>query len=139
MSRRDAVARIEAPEGILEHRLDVTAKLGKRRTAAREEVGAEQAHAAFERRIEGEHNAGQRRLPAAGFADEADVLATAYGEPDAVYGAEISDGREQGRARQAIGTDDLVHLEQRRAVFATDGSPRFTARPVDGGGDERAA
>ena len=105
----DAVARVERAVGVLEHRLHPPADGA---------VGgvdglAVQADLAALDRVEAEDGAAEGGLAAARLADEAEALAGAQREADAVDGAGRGGGAERPEAGADVVADHLADLEER--------------------------
>jgi hypothetical protein len=80
----DALARIERSVRILEHHLEVAARAAQRRRRQRVQVAAEQDDASRRGRLEGHHQARERRLARARLAHDAEAAARLEREADAL-------------------------------------------------------
>ena len=123
-------ARVEAAVGVLEHHLHVAARGGGGVGA---EGTADEGDLAGLDALEPQDGAGEGGFPAAALADQADVLAGADGQVDAVDGAEQAAGLEEALAGQAVVADHLAHAQHLGARLAA-----VALGAVGGGGEERA-
>src|SRR5262249_29586005 len=96
----------------LEHDLHRAAHRAQLALAERRDVGAVELDAAAGRLDQPQHGARHRRLAAAGFADEAERLADAKREADAVHRVYGADLAAQHAAAQRVALDEVLHLEQ---------------------------
>jgi hypothetical protein len=105
----DGQARIERAVGILEHHLDAAVIAPPRGAFEGQHVLAVELDAAAFRLVEAHEAAGERRLAAAGFADDAEGLASPHLE------AHAGDGRES-RCRPSL--QDIERAAMHREPFA---------------------
>jgi hypothetical protein len=87
----DGHARVERPIGVLEDDLNVAAPRAQRLRGQGDEIVAEEFDAARGRLDQAEQHAADRRLAAAGFADQAERLAQGDIETDIVDRAQQGD------------------------------------------------
>jgi hypothetical protein len=122
----DALARIEAGIGVLEHQLNVAPQRPEAAHAGMGDVRPVEAQRAFGRLKQADDAARQRGLAAAGFADEAKGLAGHHIEADVIDGVHAACA-----AERAAGEDlaQPVDLDQRRAAHAAP-RPAVEASPA---------
>ena len=109
-------ARIERGVGVLEDHLHALAARAHLAVAERQQVLALEAHLAGRRLDQAQHQAADRRLAAARFADDGQRLAGAKMEVDAVDGADMARHQAEGAAPHREVLDEAGDLEQRRSL-----------------------
>ncbi len=120
-------ARVERGERVLEHDLHRAAIRPQRGLAQRRDILAIESDRAAGRLDQSQHGARYRRLAAAGFADQAERLAGAEREADAVDRMHGADLAAKHAAAHRVVLDQIGHLEK-RALRGHDASASSPAR-----------
>ena len=109
----DLLARVERGIGILEHHLHQGAQALPRRRVGTHHVFANELELTGRRPLDHRYLSRERRLAAAGFADDSQGFAFVHGKRDAIERAHQSFRLEQS-ARDCVVTRQSMRLEERR-------------------------
>ncbi len=113
----DALARVERSVGVLEHHLEIAARLAQFGGGQPVQIAAQQMHRSRGGSVQGHDQARQRRFARARFAHDPQTAAAVHRKAHAIERLHLARGAKEMLTRQRVRTHQVLHLEQ-GSVFA---------------------